>query len=162
MAIEIERKYLVDQKRFSELILASETDLISEKLDIAQGYIFSEPDKILRIRTSNNKAYLTIKGSISTTTRLEYEYEIPFSDANEMLASLCDKKIIKTRYVIPHEGHLWEVDFFHGKNEGLVIAEIELKSENTSYLCPEWVTEEVTKDPKYLNALLIEKPFTEW
>ena len=112
--------------------------------------------------TMGPKAALTIKGITVGATRLEFEYDIPMDDCNQLL-DLCEQPIIeKTRYKIPYGGLIWEVDEFHGVNDGLVVAECELESEDQSIDKPEWIGEEVTGDPRYFNSNLIANPFTAW
>ena len=152
MAVEIERKFLVHKDR---LVLPEK----GKKL--IQAYIWSDPEKSLRIRISGEQAFLTIKAGVDILERAEFEYEIPLSDARELLA-LCDAKIEKTRYFIPFGDHTWEVDVFHDLNKGLIVAEVELNSANDKLVLPDWIAEEVSKDPKYLNVSLIKNPFVEW
>jgi adenylate cyclase len=106
---------------------------------------------------------LTIKGITIGATRREYEYEIPMADANEMLDELCEKPIIeKTRFKISHAGLTWEIDEFAGVNQGLIVAEVELESEDQNIDFPPWVGEEVSGDPRYFNSNLIANPFANW
>ncbi|MCB0509516.1 MAG: CYTH domain-containing protein, partial [Bacteroidetes bacterium] len=113
------------------------------------------------IRTSNAKAYLTIKGKTTSATRQEYEYEIPFQDAQELL-QLCETSIRKIRYHVWLEQHLWEIDVFSGSNEGLILAEIELNDENEVFKKPSWLGDEVTSDSRYYNVNLLKNPFKNW
>ena len=154
MALEIERKYLIDLEKIGTL---------ENGIRIKQGYLSTNKDAVVRVRVKNDKAYLTIKGSNSGIARLEYEYEIPLIEANEMLEKLCQKPVIdKTRYIINHENHTWEVDVFYGDNEGLVVAEVELSSEDETIILPSWVKEEVTTDARYYNSNLMKLPFKDW
>ena len=133
MALEIERKYLIDLEKIGTL---------ENGVRIKQGYLSTNKDAVVRVRVKNDKAYLTIKGSTSGIARLEFEYEIPLNEANEMLEKLCQKPVIdKTRYLIKHDIHTWEVDIFYGDNEGLVVAEVELSSEDEHINLPIWVKE---------------------
>jgi CYTH domain-containing protein len=117
----------------------------------------------VRVRTINNKGYLTIKGITVGASRLEFEYEIPIADADELLDSLCEKPLIdKYRYKVDYGTLTWEVDEFFGENEGLIVAEVELQSEDQLFDRPEWVTEEVTTDPRYYNSNLIKNPYSRW
>ena len=117
----------------------------------------------MRVRLIDNKGFLTIKDRGNSLVRSEFEYEIPFIDAQEILNNLCEKPIIeKTRYFYNYMGHLWEIDEFHGENEGLVVAEIELSNENEDFASPDWVGEEVTYDSRYFNSSLITNPFKYW
>ena len=154
MALEIERKYLIDLEKIGTL---------ENGIRIKQGYLSTNKDAVVRVRVKNDKAYLTIKGSNSGIARLEYEYEIPLDEANEMLEKLCQKPVIdKTRYIINHENHTWELDIFYGENEGLVVVEVELSSEDETIILPSWVKEEVTTDARYYNSNLMKHPFKDW
>ena len=154
MALEIGRKYLIDLENIGTL---------ENGIRIKQGYLSTNKDAVVRVRVKNDKAYLTIKGSNSGIARLEYEYEIPLIEANEMLEKLCQKPVIdKTRYIINHENHTWEVDVFYGDNEGLVVAEVELSSEDEHINLPIWVKEEVSHDDRYFNSNLMKLPFKDW
>lgn len=128
-----------------------------------QAYLSTEPQRTVRVRRAGDQAYLTIKGKSVGAARLEYEYPIPVQDADEMLDGLCLKPVIeKTRYRVEHGGLTWEVDEFEGVNAGLVIAEVELESEDQAVELPDWVGEEVTGDQRYYNASLIANPFSTW
>ena len=152
MATEIERKYLVHP----DLLPLPEN---GKKL--VQGYIWSDPDKSLRIRIAGDKAFLTIKSGNSILNRSEFEYEIPVKDADELL-NMCDAKIEKVRYLIKLGKHTWEIDVFEGANKGLIIAEVELSDEKEEIRLPDWIDREVSDDPRYLNVELIKHPFSEW
>lgn len=115
----------------------------------------------MRIRITKAKGFLTIKMGTTPLSRLEYEYEIPLKDAEELL-SKCEKTIEKTRYIITHVGMNWEVDVFEGENKGLIIAELELESENQEFEKPLWLGMEVTEDTRYLNVNLLKKPISLW
>ncbi len=154
--IEIERKFLVTSDDFKASA--------SAKNHIAQGYLNSHPERTVRIRIKGEIGFLTIKGkgNESGTTRLEWETELSLMDAKPLLA-LCEKGIIdKTRYEIPVGKHTFEVDEFHGENEGLLIAEIELKDENEAFEKPSWLGMEVTGNEQYYNAYLSNHPYSEW
>jgi len=154
MAKEIERKFLVRGEVWREK---------AEGLSYRQGYLSTEKERTVRVRTIDSKGFLTIKGINVGATRNEFEYDIPVEDANQMLDELCLKPIIeKKRYQIEHGGFIWEVDEFFGDNEGLILAEIELESENQSFETPSWIAEEVTGDPRYFNSNLIAQPFSSW
>jgi len=155
MALEIERKFLVHQALWEKLT-KPEGDFFR------QGYLLAKPEKTVRIRLTSTSAFLTIKGKTQGATRLEYEYPIPQADAQELLDNFSEAGLIKTRYKIMHEGKLWEVDEFAGENEGLVVAEIELASEDETFQLPEWVAEEVTSQKKYYNSQLSVNPFKTW
>jgi len=153
MGKEIERKYLVQGETFKEM---------GEGVLYRQGYLNSQKERVVRARTMGSKAALTIKGITVGATRLEFEYDIPMDDCNQLL-DLCEQPIIeKTRYKVPFGGLIWEVDEFHGVNDGLVVAECELESEDQSIDKPEWIGDEVTGDPRYFNSNLIANPFTTW
>ena len=154
MSIEIERKFLIDTSKLPKL---------NNGYKIKQGYIKTIDHTTVRIRIRDKDAFLTIKGKSEGATRLEFEYPIPLNDANEMLKNLCNTSVIdKTRYLVKHEGHIWEVDVFEGNNRGLVVAEIELISEDETFTLPIWVTKEVTDDIRYFNSNLIEHPYSDW
>ena len=154
MGIEIERKFLLNGDAWRGL---------AEGTRYRQGYLNSAKERIVRVRTIDDKGFLTIKGITSGATRVEYEYEIPEKDATAMLDDLCEKPIIeKNRYKIDYAGFTWEVDEFFGENQGLVVAEVELESEDQAFEKPEWIGAEVTSDPKYFNSNLIINPFTKW
>jgi len=154
MALEIERKYLVDLEKLGTL---------ENGIRIKQAYLSTNKEAVVRVRVKNDKAYLTIKGSNIGVTRLEFEYEIPLDEANEMLDKLCQKPVIdKTRYLINYENHTWELDVFYGENEGLVVVEVELSSEDETIILPSWVKEEVTSDARYYNSNLMKNPYKNW
>ncbi|MEN8798517.1 MAG: CYTH domain-containing protein [Flavobacteriaceae bacterium] len=154
MGIEIERKFLLTSTSWKELAPGT---------SYRQGYLNSTKERTVRVRTIDDKGFLTIKGLSIGATRVEYEYEIPVADADHLLDELCEKPLIeKNRYKITHGGFVWEVDEFFGENKGLIVAEIELESEDQSFDKPEWVGEEVTGDPRYFNSSLIKEPYTQW
>jgi CYTH domain-containing protein len=153
MATEIERKFLVREGPWRE----------AGAKTYRQGYLSTVKERTVRVRTINDKGYLTIKGISVGASRLEFEYEIPVEDAEELLDSLCEKPLIeKSRHKLDHGGLTWEVDVFFGENEGLIVAEVELQSENQVFERPDWVAEEVTSDPRYYNANLIKNPYGNW
>lgn len=155
MAVEIERKFMV-QGEFRKSA--------TKMLEITQAYLSSDPERTIRIRLQDDEAFLTIKGigNESGLSRLEYEYEIPKADAEEML-KLCEAGVVvKTRFLVPVGNHTWELDVFHGDNQGLIIAEIELSSENEDFIKPEWVGREVTGDLRYYNSALLKRPYKQW
>lgn len=154
MGIEIERKYLVDTK-----VWKPSTPGVS----YMQGYLVTAPDRTIRVRIAGNKGFLTIKGRPSGLTRAEFEYEIPAGEAEELLRGFSlTPPVIKTRYKEKIGTHTWEIDVFSGENEGLVMAEIELSSEDEAFDIPSWAIKEVTQDPRYQNSLLAQKPFKHW
>lgn len=154
--IEIERKFLVKSDAFK-------TEAFTQN-KIAQGYLSSLPERTVRIRIKGNKGFITIKGigKQGGMSRFEWENGIPLDEAQELL-KLCEKgKIEKTRFEIKSGKHIFEVDEFYGENEGLVMAEIELKSETESFEKPDWLGEEVTNDKRYYNSYLSKNPFKDW
>jgi CYTH domain-containing protein len=154
MGKEIERKFLVKDNSWRALAPGTK---------YRQGYLNSAKERIVRVRTIDDKGYLTIKGITSGATRAEYEYEIPVTEAEAMLDELCEKPLIeKKRYKIDYEKLIWEVDEFFGENQGLIVAEVELESEDQDYEKPGWIGDEVTGDPKYFNSNLIINPYLKW
>lgn len=154
MAIEIERKFLVkgDGWRF-----------LSSGTIYRQGYIATEKGKTVRVRVFGKQARLTIKGPTKGRTRAEFEYPIPLEDAEEILNTLCKPPLIeKTRYKIPLHDLIWEIDEFHGANQGLIIAEVELEEESQNLDFPDWIGEEVSDDPRYFNSSLAKHPYSQW
>ena len=153
MGMEIERKFLVRKDRW---------EAKGEGTRIAQGYLCTAPERTIRVRIKGNCGYLTVKGKNEGISRKEFEYEIPVTDAEELL-QLCEPSIIeKVRYLEEIGGQAWEIDVFHGKNEGLMLAEIELRYENEAFLLPEWLGDEVSEDSRYYNSSLSRTPYTEW
>lgn len=153
MGKEIERKYLVKNDNWKSL---------AQGILYRQGYIATVGKQTVRVRIVGDIGYLTIKGESVGETRLEFEYPIPLEDATEMLDTLCDRPLIeKTRYKIPLGDLVWEVDEFAGENAGLVIAEVELQSENQQIELPEWIDRQVN-EPKYYNSNLVKHPYRNW
>lgn len=154
MAKEIERKYL---------LVGDEWRKLATGTHYRQGYLNSTKERTVRIRTINDKAFLTIKGITVGATRAEYEYEIPHADCNAMLDTLAEKPIIeKNRYKVVYDGLVWEIDEFLGVNAGLIVAEVELTSEDQVFNKPSWVGKEVSDDPRYFNSNLVKHPYTTW
>ena len=153
MGIEIERKYLVKGDGWKAAAGAG--------LECRQGYLVSDDKKTVRVRLMGDVGYLTIKGATDGISRMEFEYEIDYADAAYMLM-LCKSVVEKTRYMIGHNGKTWELDVFSAANEGLVMAEVELESEDQEVDLPDWAGEEVSGDPRYFNAYLARHPFTTW
>ena len=154
--MEIERKYLVTSDSYKQLAVA--------RYHICQGYISREKTGTVRIRITDDKAYLTIKGKPAAGhfARYEWEKEIPIQEAQELMR-LCEPGMIdKTRYLVKSGKHVFEVDEFYGENEGLTIAEVELESADESYVKPDFIGEEVTGDVRYYNSFLMKNPFTRW
>jgi CYTH domain-containing protein len=128
-----------------------------------QGFLLNSVECTVRVRVIGGQAYLTIKGRAEGISRPEYEYPIPVADANELLDRLCLPPLIeKTRFIREVNGLKWEIDEFAGLNQGLIVAEIELKSPDQAVALPPWVGLEVTADPRYLNASLVKQPYTTW
>lgn len=146
MGIEIEHKYCVKDPSYKEM-----ADKIVE---IKQGYLNKDPERTVRVRIANDKGYITIKGKTRKDWRVEYEYEIPFDDAQAMLALCLPNIIEKTRYIVPYEGLKWEIDEFHGSRAGMVVAEVELPDSGYKYSLPPFVGGEVTGDARYYNSNL--------
>lgn len=155
MATEIERKFRV-KGDFSRDVFRAER--------MVQGYICSQPGRTVRVRIRGEEGYLTIKGPSDEKglSRYEFEQKIPLADA-EALLSLCEPGAIdKVRHLVRFAGHTWEVDVFHGANEGLVMAEIELASEEEAFEKPDWLGEEVSGDRRFYNSMLARHPYSEW
>jgi CYTH domain-containing protein len=153
MAQEIERKFLVQSDEWRALAKAT---------SYRQGYLSSAKERVVRVRTIDDQGFLTIKGINEGLTRLEFEYDIPLADADSLL-ELCEKPLIeKNRSKIDLDGLTWEVDEFFGDNAGLIVAEVELESEEQAFEKPSWIGEEVSGDPRYFNSNLIKNPFTTW
>lgn len=153
MGKEIERKFLVAADDWRALAKATE---------YRQGYLSSTKERVVRVRTIDDRGFLTIKGITEGLTRLEFEYDIPADDAASLLG-LCEKPLIeKTRSKIPIGALVWEVDEFFGENAGLIVAEVELEDESQVFEKPPWIGEEVSGDPRYFNSNLIKHPYTTW
>ena len=156
MPLEIERKFLVDGG-FRELSFKS--------YRIVQGYLSTESGRTVRVRLRDDRGFLTIKGAAKDGgfSRFEWEKEIPASEAGDLLKLCAGRVIDKTRYLVKGpDGHVFEVDEFHGANEGLVVAEVELKSEDEDFIRPDWLGEEVTGDRRYYNSMLLNNPYVNW
>ncbi|MEG0880849.1 MAG: CYTH domain-containing protein [Janthinobacterium sp.] len=154
MGIEIERKFLLAGDAWRGL---------GQSVLLRQGYLSSARERVVRVRIEGEQAMLTIKGANVGATRGEWEYPIPLADAAELLDGLCEQPLIeKVRHRIEHAGMVWEVDEFLGANAGLVVAEIELASEDQPFDKPDWIGAEVSGDARYYNANLIRHPFSQW
>jgi adenylate cyclase len=151
MATEVERKFLVTGKFPTESSTA-----------IVQGYLNLDPERIVRVRIESGLATLAIQGKTEGVRHLEFEYQIPESDARELLAISVGRQIEKTRYHCTYGTHTWEIDVFQGMNRGLVVAEIELDDEFEQFDVPEWIGKEVSDDPRYRNAVLSLSPYEQW
>jgi adenylate cyclase len=153
MGKEIERKYLVRGDEWRKLATG---------VRYRQGYLSTVKERTVRVRTVDATGYLTIKGITVGATRKEFEYDIPAADA-AVLLELCEQPLVeKVRYKIPFGGLTWEVDEFEGANQGLIVAECELSSEDQKIELPTWIGEEVSGDPRYFNSNLIAHPFSKW
>jgi len=155
MAIEIERKYTLKNDNWRQHIQQSKA--------YRQGYLSGGPQSSVRVRIEDQLANINIKSATLGIHRQEYEYAIPLSDAHELLNSLCAKPLIeKTRHFVTHQGKLWEIDEFHGDNAGLIVAEVELASEDEHVDLPDWVDQEVSDDVRYYNVSLVKHPYKDW
>jgi CYTH domain-containing protein len=153
MATEIERKFLVKSDAWRE-------GPPGER--VVQGYLCREEERTVRVRSKGERGFLTIKGSSEGISRKEFEYGIPLGEAEELLR-LCKPPLLeKTRYERHYGGHLWEIDEFTGENEGLIVAEIELEDADSDFRKPDWLGEEVSDDPRYFNACLVDHPWSRW
>ncbi|HPG34016.1 MAG: CYTH domain-containing protein [Lentimicrobiaceae bacterium] len=155
MAQEIERKFLVTGDFKS---------MAHKETRITQGYLSSVPERTVRVRTKGDKGFITIKGigNASGASRYEWEKEIPAEEVRELL-KICEPGVIdKTRYQVKAGPHTYEVDEFYGENQGLIVAEVELSSENETFEKPVWLGAEVTGDVKYYNSMLMKNPYTKW
>ena len=154
MSKEIERKFLIDRNLWQPQ---------NDGVEIRQGYLSLEPERTVRVRTKGNHGYLTVKGKNQGISRTEFEYEIPYSDACQMLNELCLHPLVeKTRYIEKHGCQIWEIDIFHGDNEGLAVAEAELVSEDIALELPNWIVSEVSDDSRYYNSSLMKLPYKKW
>lgn len=155
MAVEIERKYLVINDKWKSSV---ESEAVMK-----QAYLATVENASIRVRVAKGKAYLNIKSSTQGIRRSEYEYEIPVQDGEEMLLNLTAGSVIdKVRYKVRCGEHIWDLDVFHGENAGLVVAEVELNTEDEVFEIPVWAGEEVSGDPKYYNASLVKHPYCDW
>lgn len=154
--IEIERKFLITSQDFKKEAFT--------KNRIKQGYLSSVPERTVRVRVKADRAFMTVKGASNDSglSRFEWEKEITLEDANQLLL-LCEKGVIdKTRFEVKKGKHIYEIDEFYGENEGLIMAEIELNSENENFEKPSWLGKEVTSDNRYYNSYLSKNPYTNW
>ncbi|MDR7334502.1 CYTH domain-containing protein [Roseateles asaccharophilus] len=154
MGIEIERKFLVAGEGWRAQA--------SSQTRFSQGYLSRDPARTVRVRVAGERAFLTIKGATTGATRAEFEYAIPVADAQQLLAMADGPVVEKVRHLCTVGGMTWEVDEFLGANAGLVVAEIELQSEDQVFMHPDWLGDEVTGDARYVNANLAVRPFTSW
>ena len=150
---EIERKFLVDIQRWQPQ---------GDGINMAQGYLSVDPERVVRIRIAGQKSFLTIKGKRTGISRLELEYEIPQNDAKVLLHMCLDAPILKRRFIEIVNGEKWEIDVFEGANFGLVLAEIELEYEKQEVVLPEWILDDVSDDHRFYNSWLSKHPFSTW
>ena len=155
MGLEIERKFLVNHTKWA----AAEKP---KREFYRQGYMLTDPNKTIRVRATDTKGFLTIKGKTEGATRVEFEYDIPKEEAIQMLDMFAVSDLTKYRYKVVFAEKMWEVDVFLGENEGLIVAEIELSSEYETFNLPDWAAEEVTAEKKYYNSNLSTLPFKHW
>ncbi|MEC5158307.1 CYTH domain-containing protein [Chryseobacterium sp. MP_3.2] len=155
MGVEIEKKFLVHKNEWEKLERP-------EGEFFRQGYLLTDPNKTIRVRQTSAKGFITIKGKSVGATRVEFEYEIPWAEAAELLDQFSDSELSKVRYTINFDGNIWEIDEFLGENKGLTVAEIELKSEEEEFSLPPWIAKEVTGEEKYYNSNLTQLPFKMW
>ena len=154
MGEEIERKFLVAGEQWREG---------AHGTSYRQGFLSTEPERTVRVRVAGPRGSITVKGKNVGARRAEFEYEIPVGDAERMLDTLCKRPLIeKVRYTLLAGAHTWEIDVFEGDNAGLVVAEIELGSEDEAFAKPGWVGDEVTDDPRYFNSNLVANPYRTW
>ena len=152
MGVEIERKFLVDHEKWKKLKKPAGTHY-------HQGYLLDDLNCTIRVRLAGTVGFITIKGSNSGISRKEFEYKIPAAEASELIASMARSSVEKIRYKIKFAGKLWEIDEFLGDNEGLIMAEIELKEEEEKFDKPSWIGVEVSDDDRYYNSNLAKNPF---
>lgn len=154
MTVEIERRFLLADDSWREAT--------SEPLVLQQGYLSVEKERTIRVRIIGSQAWLTLKGYISDMTRSEFEYEIPLAHAQAMMADMCPFKMEKYRYQVKFKGFVYEIDEYFGDNAPLIVAEIELPSEDTEFPKPSWLGQEITSDGKFTNAYLSKHPYSSW
>jgi len=154
MAFEIERKFLVRDSSWK--------DAPAECVEMLQGYICSDKQRAVRVRTAGGKAWISVKSAVSNIRRAEFEYDIPLADAKELLLLCPLPPLEKIRHKVSHAGKIWVIDEYKGVNSGLSVAEIELLNEEEVFEKPPWAGEEVTDDARYLSVCLYEKPYSTW
>jgi len=156
MADEIERKFLVEQPDWQ-----SDADVV-DAVDIDQGYLCADKARSVRVRLSDSRAKLTVKGPTKGITRQEFEYDVPVDEARALLDLCGGLRVAKRRYNVRYAGKDWEVDVFSGANEGLIVAEIELEHAGEAFEKPPWLGKEVSEDTRYYNSNLAQAPFHKW
>ena len=155
MGKEIERKFLVQNDCWRQVA--------SDGIQYRQGYLANNDKCSIRVRIAGDKGSLNIKSATLTVTRTEFDYAIPLGDAEALLKDLASRpQIEKTRYLVQHAGHTWEIDVFEGDNKGLIVAEIELNHADETFQRPEWLGQEVSSDPRYYNVCLAKHPYKDW
>ena len=152
--IEIERRFLLKNDAWKAV---TGTPCL-----MSQGYLSVEKERIIRLRIIGNRAWLTLKGYISDVSRSEFEYEIPVADAQTMMDTMCPFRLEKHRYEVSYQGFVFEIDEYFGDNAPLIVAELELPSEDAPFPCPDWLGEEITADGRFTNAYLSKHPYSEW
>jgi adenylate cyclase len=152
MPVEIERKFLVRGDDWK-------TD---RGVRFIQGYLNRDAERTVRVRIAGAKAFLTVKGINDGAARAEFEYDIPVADAEQLLQICVGALIEKTRHTVVYAGMMWEIDEFHGANDGLIVAEIELEAAEQTFVRPAWIGQEVTADARYFNSSLAVKPYSSW
>lgn len=155
MPIEIEKKYLIHKELWNK-------EKPFKSVLIRQAYLLTDIQKTIRVRVTDTKGFLTVKGATTGISRQEFEYEIPVDDAQQLIDNFTTSLVEKIRHYINYDNKLWEVDEFKGDNDGLYVAEIELTSEDENYELPKWIAEEVTNDKRYSNSNLIALPYKSW
>lgn len=155
MALEIERKFLVINDKWKDSVVSQSV--------IKQGYLATTERASVRVRVDGDQANINIKGSTKGIRRREYEYPIPLEEAQALLDHLVTGAAIdKVRYKVRCGNHIWDLDLFHGANQGLVVAEVELSHEDEDFVMPDWAGDEVSLDTRYYNATLVQHPFCDW
>ena len=154
MPHEIERKFLLRSDEWRSNV--------TESRRIAQGYLSRDLERTVRVRITGENAFMTIKGKTEGISRTEIEFPLPLETAQNLLPLCFQPLIDKIRHLVPLDGHLWEIDEFHGSNTGLIVAEIELEAEDTAFARPDWLGDEVSQDFHYTNASLSERAFSTW
>ncbi len=154
MGLEIERRFLLKNDRWREYVRETRT--------LHQGYLSVEKERSIRVRITQGQAWLTLKGFISDVSRSEFEYPVPVEDAQAILETMCVFKVEKIRHIVEYQGIRFEIDEFAGSNAPLVLAELELPSEDARYPQPDWLGEEVTADGRFTNAYLSKHPYASW
>ena len=155
MGIEIERKFLVDHSKWAAVVKPKGNHF-------RQGYLLNEENRTIRVRVTDEHGFITLKGAASGISRKEFEYTIPTAEGTELLNIFAKSELAKVRYCIDFAGKTWEVDEFSGDNAGLIMAEIELDSEDEAFEKPDWITIEVSDDERYYNSYLSTHPFKDW